>query len=374
MPARSSTGRPMLAADRRGADQAGAGRATASPRRQPAGRTVAGGAVTVRIDTSSAVDVAAEKARLTRISAVAREGDRRPPRASSATRRSWPRRPPRWSARIRAAGRQGGRRRRALITATTGRTQTGRPDSGRPGERTGRSVVGIRRARPLAGRRRGRPARRPVGDRHETDRDRTDRDCRPGRDRPDDDNDWTDDGFERRPATGPPGVEIAAATADLDDDSDALRAGRAAADPAGGRGRCWTAGGPRRRSRPTLARITALLDLLGNPQTAYPVIQIAGTNGKTSTARMIDALLTRSGLRTGRFTSPHLQSVTERISLDGAPIGESGTSATYADIAPYVDLVDAASRRGPAGCRCRSSRSSPPWPSRRSPTRRSTWR
>ena len=105
----------------------------------------------------------------------------------------------------------------------------------------------------------------------------------------------------------------------------------------------------RRRSEvqisPTLDRITALLDLLGNPQTSYPVIQIAGTNGKTSTARMIDALLERSGLRVGRFTSPHLQSVTERIAVDGLPISEERYVEAYTDIEPYIELVDAASER-----------------------------
>jgi dihydrofolate synthase / folylpolyglutamate synthase len=103
----------------------------------------------------------------------------------------------------------------------------------------------------------------------------------------------------------------------------------------------------RRRSEvqisPTLARITALLDLLGNPETTYPIIQIAGTNGKTSTARMVDALLDRSGLRAGRFTSPHLQLVTERIAVDGAPISADRYVEFYTDIAPYVDMVDAAS-------------------------------
>ncbi|MGI8418980.1 MAG: bifunctional folylpolyglutamate synthase/dihydrofolate synthase [Nakamurella sp.] len=102
---------------------------------------------------------------------------------------------------------------------------------------------------------------------------------------------------------------------------------------------------PETRIDPTLDRIQALLDLLGNPQNAYPVIQIAGTNGKTSVARMVDALLTSLGLRTGRFISPHLQLVTERISLDGVPIDPDSYVRTYADIAPYVDMVDAASAR-----------------------------
>ncbi|WP_037362600.1 bifunctional folylpolyglutamate synthase/dihydrofolate synthase [Nakamurella lactea] len=102
---------------------------------------------------------------------------------------------------------------------------------------------------------------------------------------------------------------------------------------------------PETRIEPTLDRITALLDLLGNPQTAAPVIQIAGTNGKTSVSRMIDALLSGLGLRTGRFTSPHLQLVTERISIDGEPISAEQYVRTYADIAPYIDIVDARSEQ-----------------------------
>ena len=96
---------------------------------------------------------------------------------------------------------------------------------------------------------------------------------------------------------------------------------------------------------PTLDRITALLDVLGNPQRSYPVILIAGTNGKSSTARMIDALLTRFGLRTGRFTSPHLQSVTERIALDGEPISADRYVQAYEDVAPFVQIVDQGSAR-----------------------------
>ncbi|HEX4223843.1 MAG TPA: folylpolyglutamate synthase/dihydrofolate synthase family protein [Pseudonocardiaceae bacterium] len=92
---------------------------------------------------------------------------------------------------------------------------------------------------------------------------------------------------------------------------------------------------------PTLERVAALLDLLGNPQTAYPVVHITGTNGKTSTARMIDALFTSIGLRTGRFTSPHLQVVTERISLDGIPIDPQRYIEAYRDVEPYLPLIDA---------------------------------
>jgi dihydrofolate synthase/folylpolyglutamate synthase len=92
---------------------------------------------------------------------------------------------------------------------------------------------------------------------------------------------------------------------------------------------------------PSLDRISALLDLLGSPQDSVPVVLVAGTNGKTSTTRMVDALLREFGVRTGRFTSPHLHSVRERITLQGAPIDPERFLAAYEDVAPYVDLVDA---------------------------------
>ncbi|MER7681735.1 MULTISPECIES: bifunctional tetrahydrofolate synthase/dihydrofolate synthase [unclassified Streptomyces] len=92
---------------------------------------------------------------------------------------------------------------------------------------------------------------------------------------------------------------------------------------------------------PSVSRIAALMDVLGEPQRAYPSIHITGTNGKTSTARMIEALLGAFDLRTGRYTSPHVQSVTERISLDGTPISAERFIETYEDIKPYVEMVDA---------------------------------
>ena len=94
------------------------------------------------------------------------------------------------------------------------------------------------------------------------------------------------------------------------------------------------------RMVPDLDRIRDLLDLLGEPQRGFPSIHITGTNGKTTTARMIDALLREFGIRTGRYTSPHLQRVTERIAIDGAPIGDETFTAVYDDLAPYLDLVD----------------------------------
>ncbi|SFT98448.1 dihydrofolate synthase / folylpolyglutamate synthase [Geodermatophilus amargosae] len=99
---------------------------------------------------------------------------------------------------------------------------------------------------------------------------------------------------------------------------------------------------PETRLEPSLGRIAALVDLLGNPHRAYPVVQVAGTNGKTTTARMVDELLRGFGLRVGRFTSPHLQSVRERIVLDGEPVSAERFVETHSDIAPYVQMVDAA--------------------------------
>jgi len=89
-----------------------------------------------------------------------------------------------------------------------------------------------------------------------------------------------------------------------------------------------------------LDRIGMLLDLLGSPQRAYPSIHLTGTNGKTSTARMIDSLLRAFGLRTGRYTSPHLETVRERISLDGEPVDEQRFVAAYREVAPLARLVD----------------------------------
>ncbi|WP_046315116.1 folylpolyglutamate synthase/dihydrofolate synthase family protein [Mycobacterium sp. UM_Kg1] len=101
---------------------------------------------------------------------------------------------------------------------------------------------------------------------------------------------------------------------------------------------------------PSLARINALLDLLGSPQRSYPSIHVAGTNGKTSVARMIDALLTAFSRRTGRTTSPHLQSAVERIAIDGEPISPARYVQTYTEIEPFVHMVDASSQAdgGPA--------------------------
>jgi len=89
-----------------------------------------------------------------------------------------------------------------------------------------------------------------------------------------------------------------------------------------------------------LSRIEGLLDLLGSPQRAYPAIHITGTNGKSSTARMIDALLRAHGLRTGRYTSPHLATVRERISIDGEPVDEEKFVEIYEEVAPAATFLD----------------------------------
>src|SRR5215207_725463 len=97
---------------------------------------------------------------------------------------------------------------------------------------------------------------------------------------------------------------------------------------------------PESQLEPSLERIADLIDLLGNPQRTYPVVHVGGTNGKTSTARMIDELIRELGLRTGRYTSPHLESVTERISLDGQPVGAERFARAYDELSPYLDVVD----------------------------------
>ena len=79
---------------------------------------------------------------------------------------------------------------------------------------------------------------------------------------------------------------------------------------------------------------------MGDPQLTFPVIQVAGTNGKSSTARMIESLLRSFGLRTGLYTSPHLVDPTERICLDGAPISPEAAVATWNDIEPFISMVD----------------------------------
>src|SRR6476661_10704907 len=97
---------------------------------------------------------------------------------------------------------------------------------------------------------------------------------------------------------------------------------------------------PETRLEPSLDRIRAFTELLGDPQTTYRLIHLTGTNGKTSTSRMIDTLLRALELRTGRFTSPHVERMNERISLDGEPLSDEEFVRAFNDVAPYTHLVD----------------------------------
>ena len=101
---------------------------------------------------------------------------------------------------------------------------------------------------------------------------------------------------------------------------------------------------PEHDFEPTLERVRDACDLLGEVHRAYPVIHLTGTNGKTSTARMIERIALELGLRTGRFTSPHLSSVRERIVIDGEPIAASRFVEVWDEVEPYIEIVDERSR------------------------------
>ncbi len=98
---------------------------------------------------------------------------------------------------------------------------------------------------------------------------------------------------------------------------------------------------PEQRVAPSLSRVQALVELLGDPHRAAPVIHLTGTNGKGSTAIVIDALLRAQGLRTGRFSSPHLSRVNERICIDGEPIDDDRFDELWREVEPFVAMVDA---------------------------------
>ena len=100
---------------------------------------------------------------------------------------------------------------------------------------------------------------------------------------------------------------------------------------------------PEHDIEPSLDRIAAVMELLGDPQRTYPVIHLTGTNGKTSTTRIIEKLLLELGLRTGRFTSPHLHTMRERIALSGEPISPERFLAAYDELLPLIEMVDAKS-------------------------------
>jgi dihydrofolate synthase/folylpolyglutamate synthase len=93
--------------------------------------------------------------------------------------------------------------------------------------------------------------------------------------------------------------------------------------------------------QPRVERTRRVLELLDDPQKTYRVVHVTGTNGKTSTSRMIESLIRAHGLRTGLFTSPHLERFTERIMADGEPISDAAVADAWDEISPFVDLVDA---------------------------------
>jgi folylpolyglutamate synthase/dihydrofolate synthase len=92
--------------------------------------------------------------------------------------------------------------------------------------------------------------------------------------------------------------------------------------------------------RPRLAPTRRAVELLGDPQRAYPIIHVTGTNGKTSTSRIAESILRAMGLRTGLFSSPHLQRFNERIMIDGEPISDEALARNWDDIQPYLAMVD----------------------------------
>ncbi|MCG7427781.1 bifunctional folylpolyglutamate synthase/dihydrofolate synthase [Helcobacillus sp. ACRRO] len=97
---------------------------------------------------------------------------------------------------------------------------------------------------------------------------------------------------------------------------------------------------PENEIEPGLERIRRVMELMGDPQNSYRSIHIAGTNGKTTTARVAEAILMGAGLRVGRITSPHLHSPAERIAIDGDPISEADFVQAFEDVMPFVERVD----------------------------------
>jgi dihydrofolate synthase/folylpolyglutamate synthase len=97
---------------------------------------------------------------------------------------------------------------------------------------------------------------------------------------------------------------------------------------------------PENKIRPRLDPTRRAVELIGDPQRCYRIIHVTGTNGKTSTSRFIERILREHGLRTGRFTSPHLVRFNERIAIDGEPVSDEQLTSVYADIEPILEFVD----------------------------------
>lgn len=97
---------------------------------------------------------------------------------------------------------------------------------------------------------------------------------------------------------------------------------------------------PENKIEPRMEPMRRAMEILGEPNKAFPIIHVTGTNGKTSTARMIESLLRAHDVRTGRYSSPHLVSVTERIAIDGDSVDDETFVRIWHEIAPYLQIVD----------------------------------
>ena len=91
----------------------------------------------------------------------------------------------------------------------------------------------------------------------------------------------------------------------------------------------------------SLERMASLVSVLGDPQGAYPVIHITGTNGKGSVARMVTQLLVAAGLSVGTYTSPHLEAINERVRWNDEPIDDDALGAAIGTVAAVEELIDA---------------------------------
>ncbi|MDP9074081.1 MAG: bifunctional folylpolyglutamate synthase/dihydrofolate synthase [Actinomycetota bacterium] len=99
-----------------------------------------------------------------------------------------------------------------------------------------------------------------------------------------------------------------------------------------------------RMARPDLSRMGRYVDILGEPQRAYPVIHLTGTNGKTSSARALSTLLVTKGLSVGTYTSPHLETVNERLAANGRPVSDAELAELLSSLADVETLLDPSTR------------------------------
>ena len=89
--------------------------------------------------------------------------------------------------------------------------------------------------------------------------------------------------------------------------------------------------------KPGLERMYGVLDVMTNPEASYPTIHVAGTNGKTTTVRILDSILTAGAMRTGTYVSPHLHAIEQRYTLSAAAFDEEEFTRAVADVAPFIE-------------------------------------